>query len=346
MRKLLIRLLIGLIVILILTLGCWTFYNLLNRQRSGTETAGDNIYRYHYTLITHSKSAALWNTVYESAKAKAAEQGAYLEHMQVDSSENYTLEDYLRICIASNVDGIILESDGSDSVDQLINKAQTSEPEIPVITILEDSSTSLRESFVGVNSYQLGQGYGEAVLELITEETQKVVVMLNESESVAKNVIYTQIKNIISEQYGDDTIQVESFLLKEDTPFDSEEQIRNLLLDPDTTPDILVCLNQVDTEGAYQSLVDYNKVGQVAIVGYHLSDSITAAIERGSIPAVFELDAVKLGEYSVQALSEYLATGRVNAYFNVKLNKVTRENAELYLPSESTAAQNGGPGGL
>ncbi len=45
---------------------------------------------------------------------------AYLELIEPGHDSNYSQADYLRIGIASQVDGIILEADGSDEEQELI----------------------------------------------------------------------------------------------------------------------------------------------------------------------------------------------------------------------------------
>lgn len=51
--------------------------------------------------------------VYESAREEALKSGAYLELVNSDTMTDYTLEDYLKVSIASKVDGIIMQPTGS-----------------------------------------------------------------------------------------------------------------------------------------------------------------------------------------------------------------------------------------
>ena len=100
------------------------------------------------------------------------------------------LEDYLRIGIASQVDGIILEADGSEEERNLIQEAL--EDNIPVVTVLTDDSSSDRISFVGLNSYQLGNAYTEQILGLLKENQTTQVMLLSNSQSKTQetNLIY------------------------------------------------------------------------------------------------------------------------------------------------------------
>ena len=92
-------------------------------------------------------------------------QDAYVELIAPEHGSSYTKADYLRIGIASQVDGIIVEADGSSEEQELIQEAL--EQDIPVVTVLTDDSSSARISFVGLNSYQLGNAYTEQILGLL-----------------------------------------------------------------------------------------------------------------------------------------------------------------------------------
>lgn len=53
--------------------------------------------------------------------------------------------------------------------------------------------------------------------------------------------------------------------------FDTEEAIRIVFQSQEGPPEILVCLDEVTTECAYQAMIDYNVVGEVDIVGSYTS---------------------------------------------------------------------------
>ena len=113
------------------------------------------------------------------------------------------------------------------------------------------------------------------------------------------------------------------------TDFDAEEVIRDLLLGKDR-PDILICLNSVQTECAIQALIEYNLVGQVQVIGYYVTDQILQALRQDLIPVTMTIDTGSLGEDCVQALDEYLQLGRVSNYYNIALSGITPMTVEKY----------------
>lgn len=323
-------------LLLLLTItGGWGYYRHVVGNLETAEVDGGNTYQYHYVLIADNISSPLWQSIYKSAKEEAAKQNAYVEYVGRDMASEYTTRDYLEISIASKVDGIIVEPNGEPEVERLINKA--SENGIPVVTVMEDASGSKRKSFIGVNSFQLGQEYGEMIVNFITEDTEKILVLINgDTEGPGKNMTFSQIKSEVKEKspFGDQ-VQIDALRINSGNTFESEEAIRNVFLDAEIFPDILVCLDEVDTKCAYQALIDYNKAGQMELIGYYPTESFLNGIEKGTASAAFKMDAEQMGKYSVEALKEFRDMGYVSEYFSVDLELITRNNVEEYLKEQS-----------
>lgn len=64
-----------------------------------------------------------------------------------------------------------------------------------------------------------------------------------------------------------------------------------------TLPDIIICLNELSTTCVYQAVVDYNCVGEIAILGYYDTDTILKAIERNVITATISIDTEQMGHF-------------------------------------------------
>ncbi len=280
-------------------------------------------YERHYVFIAKDMNTTFWQSVYESARKEAEENDIYLEQIGSNLTEKYNMEDYLRISIASKVDGIIINPDGSDSVRKLIDEAV--EKGIPVITVLNDDMDTKRVSFVGMNTYELGIAYGEQIVKQIKEDTKKIYILFHSVESNTKNdVIFNQIKKKLNENFRDNTIKIQPYYITDDNEFDSEEAIRDIFINQDITPDILVCMEEVDTECACQAIVDYNKVGKITIIGSYTSDIILESIRKKLAAVTVALDTVQLGRQSVQALLEYQEMEYVNNYYNVDLHVIEK----------------------
>lgn len=309
-------------------------------KKSGLEEAEESrVYESQYEMIVGSGKNEFWQAIYESAKKTAENHNAYLEFHASDMGTGYNEIDYMEISIAAGVDGIILEFNGEEALKKEIDKAETAG--IPVITIMNDAPDSKRQSFVGVNDYQMGQAYGEQVAALMDENTETALILLdNEKGDFEKSQIYSQISNVVMEQENGENVKIQAQNLMPENKFDIEEAIRTIFQSPEGPPQILVCMDEVTTECAYQAMIDFNMVGEVKIIGYYVSDTIREAVNKGLIPVTCTLDTEKMGKDCIEALWEYKQEGRVNSYYNVELEFVSKNEIPKAIAADTMEEQN------
>ncbi len=317
--------------VIIIILGMAYYTNRIS-ELGITDTVTYTNYDYHYAIISEEADVDFWEAIYQGALMNGKEQNVYVEKIGDNLFMDYSLEDLMRIAIASKVDGIILEPDGSDSIVELINEA--SDAGIPVVTVMKDAPNSKRKSFVGINTYKQGQAYGKEVMNVISNGKKKIMVLLNsdsaDTADNAQSVIFTSIMEAV----GDMNAEVESVMVNTQSTFSSEEDIRNIIMDKKNPPDVLVCLTAVDTLCAYQAVVDYNKVGNIDIIGYYDSDIILHAIEKNIVHSTMTIDANQMGAYCVEALTEYIKTGGVSDFYSVDISVINGENVNEYINQE------------
>ena len=309
-------------------------------KKSGLEEAEESrVYESQYEMIVGSGKNEFWQAIYESAKKTAENHNAYLEFHASDMGTGYNEIDYMEISIAAGVDGIILEFNGEEALKKEIDKAETAG--IPVITIMNDAPDSKRQSFVGVNDYQMGQAYGEQVAALMDENTETALILLDsEKGDFEKSQIYSQISNVVMEQENGENVKIQAQNLMPENKFDIEEAIRTIFQSPEGPPQILVCMDEVTTEYAYQAMIDFNMVGEVKIIGYYVSDTIREAVNKGLIPVTCTLDTEKMGKDCIEALWEYKQEGRVNSYYNVELEFVSKNEIPKAIAADTMEEQN------
>lgn len=309
-------------------------------EKSGLEEAEESrVYESQYEMIVGSGKNEFWQAVYASAKKAAENHNAYLEFHASDMGTGYDEIDYMEISIAAGADGIILEFNGEEALKKEIDKAKAAG--IPVITIMNDAPDSKRQSFVGVNDYQMGQAYGEQVAALLDEKTETALILLDsEKGDFEKSQIYSQISNVVMEQENGENVKIQAQNLMPENKFDIEEAIRTIFQSPEGPPQILVCMDEVTTECAYQAMIDFNMVGEVKIIGYYVSDTIREAVNKGLIPVTCTLDTEKMGKDCIEALWEYKQEGRVNSYYNVELEFVSKNEIPKTIAADTMEEQN------
>lgn len=316
---------VGCIIILIGMI----FYKNRIAAIASADTTNYHRYKYHYAIISEESDATFWEAIYQGALEKGMKQDAYVEKVENKLQSSYGLKDLMKIAIASRVDGIIIEPNGEEEISQLIDKA--AEVGIPVVTVLTDAQESKRISFVGVNSYNLGQLYGEQVMELIGEGRKKITVLLgSDSSDNIQNTIYSNISEAVA---GTDA-ELNYASISTQNPFSSEEDIREIVMSKEP-PEVLVCLTATDTHNAYRALVDYNKLGDISIIGYYDDELILRAIEMNNIHSTMTIDAKQMGACCVEALTEFICSGQVSDYFSVDISIINESNIDKYLKKKA-----------
>lgn len=294
-------------------------------------------YKRHFVLIADKPDSVFWKNVYQSGAKEAKKNGALLEIMGKNMSSDYSIAEYMDMAIAMGVDGIIVNPDGSAEVRKKIDEAQ--QKKIPVITVMNDESASKRSSYVGINTYQLGDLYAQEIrkkMNILHKDEVKVNVLYDtESHSQAEGMIFNQLKGALNALHpGVKNVVVEPYSVAKENVFEKEEAIRKIFVGNDNVPDVLVCMDETETEYAYQAVIDYNYVGRVFVVGYYRSESILDAIEKGIITATLEPDAKQTGKNCVEPLIEYYDTGYVNSYYSIDCDFITSDNVAKYRKEE------------
>ncbi len=293
-----------------------------------------NEYERQYVLITKDIGDTFWDTVYDQMVETGEKSGVYVERLGKNLSVEFSKADLMEIAIDSNVDGIILEADESDKTTALINKANAKG--IPVVTILHDCMGTPRVSYVGISNYNLGSEYGKLISSVAADTKgicQVLLLMDSNSSDPSQNIIYSAIQDELeNEQLDKDKVDMKIAKISNDSPFSAEESIRDVF--EQYHPDVVVCLNELNTTSVYQMVVDQNKVGQTAIIGYYDSDTILRAVERNVIFATITVNTEQMGRYCVEALNEYVNTGHVSDYYSVDFTLINADNVKKYLRSE------------
>ena len=350
---------LGLSILLLIAttiMGVFAFTMYLNYF---SQNSDPNRYDKYYIMIAENDNSSFWQSVYEGAYEEGLAQNSYVDLLNDTFGSNYSKEDMIRIAIASEVDGIIVAADESSEMTELINEAAAQE--IPVVTLYGDNTQSNRCTFVGSGSYDLGREYGRQVLEIVrTKQLPKaqvqVIPLYNEngvrlmwtetvvrcpvkitvlvnahSQDSGQNILCSGIQETIENEKQEDLdIELSLVSIDDTNAFSVEESIRDIFMEKDL-PDIIVCLNELNTTCVYQAVVDYNKVGQIHILGYYDSDTILKAIDRNVIFATVAIDAPQMGKYCVEALTEYNTFGNTSQYFITDIELINKDNVRDYM---------------
>lgn len=287
-------------------------------------------YKRHYMFISRVDGSYISDRIYEEAKLYGVSQQVYVE--QLEWFPDYKTIDYLNMAIAMDVDGIILEGSDDDELRKSVNRA--AELGIPTTTVLSDCVGSRRKSHIGLGDYDLGREYGRLIIQIASDETPEVLLLMNEDAKENEGRIALGIRETLKKDGQSLKMRLRTERLKtvsEDTLW---ERTKEILSSKEDGPDILICANEKDTEMVYQYLVDYDFAGGVKIIGSGVSETLIKAVRDGEITALVDVDIQQTGRLCVDALDYYIENKSVNEYVDVDNTVITIDNVERYLEDE------------
>jgi ribose transport system substrate-binding protein len=295
---------------------------------------------FDYVMISNTPRDAQWQDIFRGGLEEGQELGAYVENWGAYLQQDFPLSQQLEMAIAANVDGIIIDGYSNEEMEELINHGVGLG--IPIVTLFTDVPGSDRSAFIGINDYGLGRMLGQQLLEINAERMEagyegnlKVTVLTQTTWDVGvSGVIYRGIHETIGEYAAQ--MEINSLEIGEQGEFEAEERIRNLFLNSLTRPDVLICLNATNTTIAYQSLIDYNLVGQITILGTSDNDTIFEGIYRGIIRSTVFMNEERMGAEAIRLLHSNVIAGYSSDYVIFHVELIYYDNLYRFVEEEET----------
>lgn len=331
---------VGTVIMIVAAVVTGVIFHVITRTMQNVESEQAVDYDKHYAFVAEDSESDLWQEVFWSANEQAKEYNAYLEDLNTGIGRDYSAEDLLRIAVNSKMDGIVYFGGASRKVSDLIDKA--ADEGIGVVVLQNDVETSKRQCYVGLNYYELGQMYALQIEKLVDidnmQDTTVDILVDGDMAEGASNLIVMAIEDDLRKKIGDDESKAlpEIVVTRIDAEdiFSAEESIRNIFLEKENLPDIMLCVNSVYTRCAYQAVVDYNLVGQISIIGFFSNDTILEAVDKQVIFSTISVDTNEMGKSCIQALYEYNNMGYTNSYLPVGIEVVDQEKAHAIIEAK------------
>jgi ribose transport system substrate-binding protein len=110
----------------------------------------------------------------------------------------------------------------------------------------------------------------------------------------------------------------------------SAEEITQSIINGGEGINALYITDSVDTIGAAQVVVDFSKVGEIAIVGYGDTPDILRYVDKGIIYGTVMSDPYKMGYESIKAMMEIKKNNDVSTFIDTGVNIITKSNVKGY----------------
>ncbi|MCR5773839.1 MAG: substrate-binding domain-containing protein [Lachnospiraceae bacterium] len=317
----------GVIIIVLLFIFVNLIYNRIIDEANMSAPGTGETYARHIAMIVGSPQDEFWQDVYKHAKEDAAERDCFVELKETGNSTVYTLSDLMTISIASGVDGIIVENDGSEGLKEKIDEA--SDAGIQVVTVLNDAADTKRVSYVGLNPYTAGKMYSEKLIPILkSDKSIKNIAVFMKDDRVDGNdfQIFSDINTeLMGNEELADRVTITAVRIPKEKAFGTEEVVQETL-EGEIKPELVICLDSMTTETVYQSIIDMNLAGEVQMIGYYDSPNTVGALKRNNMLMTLVISTEDMGAYASQAVSDAIETGRTNSYYAVNADFISSED--------------------
>lgn len=285
-----------------------------------------NQYESYVIMIASDSNSDFWQKVYESAKKYGKEHGVYVDMLSETLGKSYTKAQYLEMAIESNCDGIFIEGDDSEEINNLLAKAKREG--IAVFSLETDVDIESRISYIGANSYTIASLYGDSLVDNLVKQNKVMVLGGNTiNPTTASNFVNNIQVALDGAEIANAPLEFEMGVVESKDAFANEEYIQNLFIE-NNLASVVICLDQESTESFYQAMIDYNKVGQILLLGSNASQTILTGIKQGVIASTVYVDAQSVGEAAAEAYVEYRDTGYVSDYISVDAKVIDSSNVD------------------
>ncbi|MCL6588366.1 MAG: substrate-binding domain-containing protein [Firmicutes bacterium] len=282
------------------------------------------IERYHFVMITRAADEDYWKQAHQGARQIARAEQAALEYYGPSFLDLKELERLLEMAVLSSVDGILLSAPNDPAFKTLINEA--ADKGIPVVVLYNEIDGTHKNSFVGVNTYDLGFKTGKALRQAVNGNAQVAVLVNSNFSATGYRRYLAGIKQSIAAYPG---LQLKLVLTSKGSSISAEEQTQTILT---RFPGIqaIICSDPSDTLGVAKVVVDLNRVTQVTILGSGLTPEIANYIKRGVIWGVLADDPGELGAQGMSALIRMRKDKSGPQNYDLPLFLIHRENLDNY----------------
>ena len=288
--------------------------------------------RFHFYFIAQNSVDPFWKEVRNGLESASKEHKVVVEFNAPRFNNPQEELKFLDIAVSSDVDGIITHGSSGTEFTELINKAKGKG--IPVVTIENDDKNSDRNSFVGTSSFQLGKAAAELMIKATKGSANIAVIVSNDleldytSQNLKMNGFLSTLKDYPNMKVAKTYTSRMGIL--------SAEEITQTIISSEDNINAIFATNSVDTIGSAQLIVDRNKVGSIAIVGYGDTEDILRYISKDIIYGTVMSDPYKMGFESLEALIDIKEKNNVSTFIDTGVRVITKANIDEYEKKSST----------
>jgi ribose transport system substrate-binding protein len=305
---------------LMLYYGKETFY--IDQQ-----AASEQMYDYHFALVTEEVGNNYWRLIEKGAKQRAEELNIYLEYVGPKVTDTDERLDTLDRMIAANVDAIITKGMSDPRFRQLVQKAK--EHNIPVATIDTDNATSGRDFYVGTDNFEAGYLAGKTLIEE-TEGEQKVVVIIGQKDAQNQMERLEGFEQAINQEKRIELVAVAESNITELGAADATYQ----LLKSRSDITAIFGITALDGMGIVQAIQEFQPTTRPYVLAFDILPETIDLIEDDKIQATIAQYPEEMGQKAVEEMYQLYQNGTPEQIHHTKTGVIKKEdimNGEVFL---------------
>ncbi len=194
---------------------------------------------------------------------------------------------------------------------------------VPVVTLENDLPSTKRRAHVGTNAFELGKLAGKAVSDRFPRGA-RVALLLSMGQNGSPSRDATFVMGFRQTERLYPAIRLESIRSGPNESAAGEEFVRDLL-SASSSFDVAIFTNARDAEGAAQALVEFGRVGKLAILAFDDTPEIRKLIETGVVAASLARNPERAGAAAVETLVALARNERTSAYVDPGAYVLTQE---------------------
>lgn len=267
---------------------------------------------FHICALLYSPERdQFYERAYSSMKKAATSNGSALQLFEYSETESIEeIRKLLHLVRDIGPDGLIISLPSITPFEQEIG--EISGKGIPIVTYETDPFHGKHTAHVGTNTFELGKLTGIAILDRF-RQPQHIGILLSfgGGYNTTQNASFIQgLKHSIREKPEYEIALVRTV---KDPQIGAETFLRDIIkMDP--ALDIIICTTARDTEAMAQALIDLDRVGKPAIVGFGDTPAIHALLEEGVVNATINRNPEIGGKLAVETIIALIQNTRTNAF--------------------------------
>ncbi|MBN2260604.1 MAG: substrate-binding domain-containing protein [Clostridiales bacterium] len=224
----------------------------------------------------------------------------------------------------TNVDVILIKVSNIDELSEYIIESENRE--IKIVIIGNDLPESNRDTYIGVNKYQLGKNSIE-LIERSNVENKIVGVILGSEYGIKTGAYQNSYLNALQEfsNQNDDIwiAQVE---------YSAEKRAELIVQDwiINNKVNFIICTDVVDSVRVVNTLIDLNAISDVSVITNGKTDEIIEYIQKGTVHGSIFIDYEKGIKQAVKLVVDLSNSKRVSSYIPINIEIIDDSNIGEY----------------